>query len=377
MARYSEPYLAAKPGAGGSTRWYWQPGPALRAQGWITRRLAPDQVFRGPRPPLAVIEAARAVNADVAAAADPPSPGLRRGLGTLADAAARYRESPRFTKLADKTRAEYGYHLAALEAWAGDAPVRQITRRAVQAYYQSLYDRSAASANARLRVLRILLGFALDQGFSETNAASKPKLAGTPPRLRVWSPAELAAAIAAADGLGLASIGDAVLLAATTGQRQGDILALERGAWAAGKLRLKQSKRGAQVAVPLLAPLEDRLKSAAERKLARGWAAEPALLVAEPTGRAWRANAFRKRFAQVRTAAAESVPSVASAWFLDLRDTAVTNLALAGCTVPEICAITGHAEAGAYTVLKHYLALGEELAENAIEKLVKWEEAKR
>jgi hypothetical protein len=35
---------------------------------------------------------------------------------------------------------------------------------------------------------------------------------------------------------------------------------------------------------------------------------------------------------------------LADAWYMDHRDTAVTNLAEAGCTVPEICAISGHSE---------------------------------
>jgi hypothetical protein len=42
--------------------------------------------------------------------------------------------------------------------------------------------------------------------------------------------------------------------------------------------------------------------------------------------------------------------------FGDLRGTAVTRLALSGCTVPEICAITGHSHAEANATLEaHYL----------------------
>lgn len=42
--------------------------------------------------------------------------------------------------------------------------------------------------------------------------------------------------------------------------------------------------------------------------------------------------------------------------FSDLRGTAVTRMALAGCTVPQICAITGHSHAEANAILEsHYL----------------------
>jgi integrase len=56
--------------------------------------------------------------------------------------------------------------------------------------------------------------------------------------------------------------------------------------------------------------------------------------------------------------------------FHDLRGTAVTRLALSGCTVPEIAAITGHALKDVEAILDaHYLGGRIQLAEAAIEKL--------
>jgi hypothetical protein len=56
--------------------------------------------------------------------------------------------------------------------------------------------------------------------------------------------------------------------------------------------------------------------------------------------------------------------------FGDLRGTAVTRLALAGCTVPEICAITGHGHEDANRILQaHYLHRDPQIAWNAIRKL--------
>ncbi len=67
-------------------------------------------------------------------------------------------------------------------------------------------------------------------------------------------------------------------------------------------------------------------------------------------------------------------PSVADFTFPDLRDTAVTWYARASSTVPEIASITGHTPASIYTILKHYLALDAELADNAVKKLVEYME---
>jgi len=94
----------------------------------------------------------------------------------------------------------------------------------------------------------------------------------------------------------------------------------------------------------------------------------------EQTGQAWNADTFRHTFTEVRAEAAKLAPSIADAWFMDTRDTAVTRLAQAGCTIPEICAITGHNEVSAHQVLKHYLALNGAMADAAIAKVLAWED---
>jgi integrase len=58
--------------------------------------------------------------------------------------------------------------------------------------------------------------------------------------------------------------------------------------------------------------------------------------------------------------------------FHDLRGTAVTRLAIAGCTEAEIAAITGHSLRDVAAILDaHYLHRDPALAENAIRKLEK------
>jgi transposase len=68
---------------------------------------------------------------------------------------------------------------------------------------------------------------------------------------------------------------------------------------------------------------------------------------------------------------------VADFTFPDLRNTAVSWYARAGSTKPEIASITGHSLASIYTILKHYLALDAELADNAVKKLVDYMERER
>jgi integrase len=399
MARLTARYLIAKrnqrpgPDGRGTVRWYWQPTPALAAAGWPRRRLRrPDGA------PVAelgeAVTAAEAINAELdawrngAARGPDAAPGrdLHVAPGSIAALVALYKASPRFARLAPKTRRDYDWCLRLIEARWGPGPARALSPLAVQEFYASMYDATPAKANAVIRVLRLLLEFARRANLVPLNVAAKPGLIGTAPRLRIWTPAEVAAMAAAADAAGLHSIGDAVLLALYTGQRRGDLLRLPRFHCAEGRIRLRQSKRRAQIDIRQTPRLAARL-AAAEARIAARWPHAATILVCEPTGQAWHEDTFTKTFAAVRAAAAagdvskdgESAgrmpcPSVADAWFMDLRDTAITNLAAAGATIPEICAISGHSERSAHQILRHYLALNPDMADSAIAKLIAWED---
>jgi len=353
-------YLVVKRNADGSDRFYWQPSAELRRLGWVGLRL-PDQPRRDRDG--AAWAAARRINESLPAR----RPGRPAVDFRLDDLIARYRESPRFTRLSAKTRANYAWCLGVLSDWRGAEPAANIRRRDVQAYYLGRYRAAPAAATAAVRVLRLVLQFGLNAGMVESNAAARPGLIDPPPRLRVWTGPEIAAMVAACDGAGRGSVGDAVLLALYTGQRQGDVLRLLTLQYDAGRLVLRQSKRRAMVSVPAHPALAARL-------------ARPdrppgvTLVAAEGTGRAYASDHFRHLFARLRNRAAATCPSLVDARFADLRDTAVTRLAEAGATVPEIAAITGHQERSVHSVLKHYLALTDALADTAIAKLIAHQE---
>ncbi|WP_404482773.1 tyrosine-type recombinase/integrase [Novosphingobium sp. BL-52-GroH] len=91
----------------------------------------------------------------------------------------------------------------------------------------------------------------------------------------------------------------------------------------------------------------------------------PATILATERGTAWTESGFR---ASWRKACIKSGASGVT--FHDLRGTAVTRLAVAGATVPEIAAITGHSLKEVGTILDtHYMHRDPALAEAAIRKL--------
>jgi hypothetical protein len=194
------------------------------------------------------------------------------------------------------------------------------------------------------------------------------------PRLRIGEISEMRSLIAAADRLGLPEIGDAIMLGLVSAQRQNDRLLLERVAKTEdGRWLFRQSKTGAVVLLPFDAGLEARLEAARLRRQAMTvhW---PHVIIDEAEGRPFDplGDRYRKQFAKVRQAALAECPSLKDFRDQDLRDTAVTWLALAGCTIPEIGAITGHSEHSVHGIMKHYLGRHPDLARSAALKQMAW-----
>jgi integrase len=146
------------------------------------------------------------------------------------------------------------------------------------------------------------------------------------------------------------------LLALWTGQRQGDLLRLPWSAYAGDQLRLRQSKTGARVVVPVAAPLKAALDATPKRG---------PLILTNKSGRPWTSGGFRATWRMGCDAA-----GITGITFNDLRGTAVTRLALVECTEAQIASITGHSLRDVGSILDaHYLHRDVELARSAIHKL--------
>lgn len=91
---------------------------------------------------------------------------------------------------------------------------------------------------------------------------------------------------------------------------------------------------------------------------------QAALILTTPTGRPWKSDHFRHEWGEATAAA-----KLTGLHFHDLRGTAVTMLAEAGCTEAEIASITGHSNQAVHGILEKYTARTRELARSAIGKL--------
>lgn len=416
MAKLNVPYFTWRDG-----RPRWQPGPNVRARGFRGQDLkdaSGNWLAYGP-----AIQAAQALNAAVARAvlasagnsapASPAKPAEPEDR-TLSALFQRFKASGKYKApegckqpIGARTKEAYDAHMAMLEEVFGDVPVPQISRAMIEDLHQQLAaERGAATANAVIRTLRRTLYYAVDSlEWVAKNRAARFDEIDTDGRLVIWTVDEVATFVAAADWLGLESQGDAVILGATLGQRQNDIIRLQEAAYKDGAYTIRprktQGSTGKLVHVRVPKIGRDRIEAARARK-ARRWPkiAHTSEIVSEETGRPYHPEGshFRELFRIVRAFAAGDagkladlsaefratlpqlqaghnlpftpMPSILGKQWLDLRDTAVTWRFMAGYTIAEICNDTGHSLGTATAILdKHYFVRDASLSHSGGDKL--------
>jgi hypothetical protein len=285
---------------------------------------------------------------------------------------------------AKKTLKLYQYNIRAFEDFDPElwtAPAAAVTNVMANNIYKRLREqKGTAMSKAIISTIRPAWRWAWkEMGLVPFNPFTDLRMATPPPRLRVGTPQEMKHLIETADKEGRPDIGDAIMLGLCTGQRQNDRLMLridswDETNWEEKAITFRQLKTGAIVTVPPIAPLIRRLRAARARRNRQGRII-PTVLFDERRMRRWPdddGDAYRKTFRPLCDKAAETMPGLAGFRDQDLRDTAVTWLANAGCTLPQIASITGHSPDGIHKILKHYLATTPEQAAVATEKLGAW-----
>lgn len=367
----------------------WEPGPRLRQRGFRGQDLKSEAgAWLGIE--AAIAEASR-LNAEVAAWKDQGSPRRRppretRPARTCIALAERYYASADFQRLAPSTQADYRRKLSIFLATEfGSAPVGALSRPQLIGYWQQIYDtRGHAMANGIKATISLLLTYAEMIGWrqEESNPALNMRRPKLPPRVAIWTPDKCEAFVATADDMGLHGIADALVIALHTSQRLSDILAMPMRILTGDRVALTQMKRKALIDAPLTPQLANRISAIKIHRAASSVVAFDALAVTDIAGRKYDRFAYNKGFRLVRAATISRhpdlareqrfAPGLAELTFQDTRDTAVTRLALAGCTLPQIAAITGHSPGHITGVIKHYLALDVAMADQAIAHLTTW-----
>lgn len=267
----------------------------------------------------------RLVTVTEPSAAEPPSDrsGYRHGsFGALVND---YLKCAEFKDNKESTRGEYKRVLEALQSAHGDKPLRELRRRHIRRIRDERAETPGA-ANTIVRMLKIVLNFAVEEELIEASPAAKLKLLKVG-EWRAWTDEECLAYEARWPQATMQR--RAYALASYTGQRKGDVVLMTRAHRKDGMIRVVQGKTGEEVWVP-----EHRELTA---ELDRGETGHMSLLTTSQ-GKGFDVVYFGAWFAE----------SIEDAGLPDdcvlhgLRKTAARKLADAGCSEDEIKAITGH-----------------------------------
>lgn len=363
MATFRIRYFTTRPGKKGSgPRYFWQPSSDLIAAGFRIERLPDDLAQARTR--------AEQLNSDLDAwrAGLSGAQPVNAQIGSVEALIGSYKSSRRWRELSPKTQGGYDYALRIIRKWAADAPVTAITPRLVQMFYEKMRDTHPARAAAVIRVLRLLMSHAVREDMIERNPAEKPGIRHRARKGTIWQPEHVRHIVRTADDMGYFSIGTAVMINEWMGQRLGDVLSLQLGAYKNGCIHKRQSKTGAEVILPV--DMVPQLKARIDAQIERGRAAAAPSLFLLPAegGQAYTATWFSHLFARIRDAAAAGGPPPAGTGqliFKDLRHTAVTRLAEAGAPTPMIASITGHSFRTCEEIVDRYNVRTSKMAEEA------------
>ena len=277
----------------------------------------------------------------------------RFGAETIGALILAYKASPEWARLADATQRNYKVYLKVLEASPSD-PVHDITRRDILAVRDAIATtRGNGAATGFIRAASALFAWAVDREWIDATPVVRIKAL---PRgsLPAWTAQNVTHALAKIPE----PLRRAVILAAHTGQRRGDLCGLRWDAYDGAKLRFTQQKTGQAMVLTVSSELKRHLDA---------WKRDAVTLtiLADANAQPWKPARLTH---QLR-------------WHLNkhgmpglnihgIRKHVAASLAADGATTHEIAAVTGHRT---LQMVQHYTESvdRERLAEQAVNRRAK------
>lgn len=297
---------------------------------------------------------------DLARNGGPEAPPTR----SLTTLVRNWQKSSRWHDLTEKTREGYGYSIDKILAWSAflkHPDPTTLPRSAIETFLSTFNDRPTTKRQT-LKALRLVMDQAIAAGWRTDNPCSGISVKVPKTKAVIWEQKDVDLYVSTARSQGMNSIALIILLEWEIGQRLTDVRAFRPGAEydaERGVFAFAQSKTDEPVIIEISEALRELLKDLADED-------QLFLFRNERTGKAYTENRLSQTFRWVRTAAikAGARPLV----LRQLRHSCVVQLARAGCTVPEIAAITGHSLGSVNSILSTYLPRDSTVARNAQRK---------
>jgi integrase len=257
-----------------------------------------------------------------------PIGASRTGAGTINALAVAYYTSANFAGLAKVTKQTYRNVLERFRAEHGDKPVALLQRKHVLGFLDAKASTPAA-ANALLKILRILMRFAIDRDMRQDDPTlGVRRLRYATDGFREWTEEDISTFEAYWPTGSRPRLAFALLL--YTGQRPGDVSRMGRQHVQGSGLAFTQHKTGTRLYIPMHVTL------VAELDRAKVGGALTFLITEQGAG--FSEAGFSQWFSE--RARMATLPAGCTAH--GLRKSAANRLAAAGCTLHQIAAITGH-----------------------------------
>ena len=268
-----------------------------------------------------------AYQAAISDAPAPKGPTIGRATpGSFNALAAAYYRSAEFIQLAKVTKATYRNIIERFRADNGDRPVAAMQKEHVRRLVAARAEKPAA-ANALLKMLRILMQFAVNEGMrSDDPTVGVKRVRSTSEGFATWTEEQITAFQEKWRSGTRERLALSLLL--YTGQRRGDVVLMGRQHLRAGKIDVRQQKTGERLTIPVHPLLHAEIAACP---------AEHLTFLTTKGGKPFTSAGFGNWFAEaVEAAGLEGVAAHG------LRKAAARRLAEAGCTTHQIAAITGH-----------------------------------
>jgi len=257
--------------------------------------------------------------------AEPPSDPIKPVPGSLKAVAIEYMRGPEWRNLKPASQRLYKHVLDPMVKKRGHKPIALIERKHIKQWREEKAD-TPGMANMLVKVVRVLLAYAVDSGYRKDNPALhiKPFKLG---EHRAWTHDELARFEVRWPPGSMQR--RAYALARYTGQRVGDVAGMTRAHRRGDGIWVKQQKTGAELLICE--------HSALTAELACGDQANMSLLT-KANGASFDGESLSPWFAAAIDDAGLSDDCVMHG----LRKVAARDLAEAGCSLHEIMSVTGH-----------------------------------
>ncbi|MCR5875110.1 hypothetical protein LRS10_13510 [Phenylobacterium sp. J426] len=252
----------------------------------------------------------------------------------------------------------YIRNVLALSEAAGHPDPTHLSVVDVKAFLSFFNDKPTTKKHT-LKVLRILMNYAIGLGWRTDNPCATVKVKVPTAKALIWEQSDVDAYVAAAKKRGRPSIAVMILMLWEIGQRVTDARSFRAGAeYRDGVFKFAQSKTGAEVEIRVSDALREMLDEQGDGQMF--------VFRDESTGKAYTAERLVRVFEPIRDdVVAAGGRALKMKW---LRHSCVVQLARHDATIPEIASITGHTLASVHNILSHYLPRDTKVAENAQRK---------